>query len=310
MWVRFHILKPIGLALARKKKYKLKYSGEEHAPYRGPFIIVANHQTAVDVFATGLALRKVLNKSPVKAWAKIEVKKGQEGFLAFVLWRYFQTIPIDRDGEGEAPKAIKKSIEYLKKRQLVFVHPEGTRFPPGTLGPFKYGVANLARAVPAPILPVACYRREEDNGIQIDIGVPFFMPDLKEQDSDDDDKRPEGMICRYVDSLKNWSQQLEQDKKGMKLFTKIVELVQQMFESFGETSYERAFKLASSSDNEYLRDKILEILPEGWKKVDSREEADKVSEEFLAWRAIVRAEQAAAAEPREHEEAGTGDLLT
>jgi len=309
MWIRFHILKPIGLATARKKKYNLRYSGEERAPYRGPFIIVANHQTAVDVFATGLAIRKVVNKCPMKPWAKVEVKEGKEGLLGRLLWHYLRTIPIDRDAEGEAPKAIRKSVEYLKKGQIIFVHPEGTRFLTGTLGPFKYGVANLARAVPAPILPVGIYRREEDNGIQVDIGVPFFMPDLSKSAYDEED-RPESAICRYVDTLKNWSQHLEQDKKGMKLFVKMIELVQQMFESFGESSYERVFRMASQADNEYLRDKVMELLPEGWKKVGSREEADGVSEEYIAWRAIVRAEQAAAAESGEPEETKARDQLS
>lgn len=306
MWIRFHLLKPIGLALARKKKYNVKSTGSHHAPYRGPFIIVANHQTAVDVFATGLSLRRVLDKDPLKAWAKIEVKKGQEGFLGFILWRYFGTIPIDRDAEGEAPKAIRKSVEHLKKGRLVFVHPEGTRFPPGTLGPFKYGVANLARAVPAPILPVAAYRREEDDGIQIDIGIPFFMPDLKEPyQEDEESRRPENAICRYVDSLKKWSRQLEQDKKGMKLFTMTIELVAHMFASIGESGYERVFHLASPADNEYLRDKLLELLPEGWQKVESNEEAQRVSEQFLAWRGIVKGAEPDEAESPERLDATT-----
>lgn len=293
MWIRFHLIKPIGLYLARKPKYNLKYSGEEHAPYRGPFIIIANHQTAVDVFATGLAIRKVVNRCPLKPWAKIDVKEGKEGPLGAILWRYLRTIPIDRDAEGEAPKAIRKSVEYLKKGQLIFVHPEGTRFPAGTLGSFKYGVANLARAVPAPVLPVGIYRREDDNGIQVNVGVPFYMPDLKEPD--EDDGRPEGAICRYVDSLKHWSRQLERDKKGMKLVTKMIELVGHMFESLGESSYERVFRMASPVDNEFLRDRILELLPEGWKKVGSREEATRVSEEYLAWRAAVRELESAGA---------------
>lgn len=309
MWIRFHILKPIGLAIARKKKYNLKYSGEERAPYRGPFLIVANHQTAVDVFATGLAIRKVLNKCPLKPWAKLEVKRGEEGFLGRILWHYLRTIPIDRDAEGEAPKAIKKSVEYLKKGQIIFVHPEGTRFPRGTLGPFKYGVANLARAVPAPILPVGVYRREEDNGIQVEIGIPFYMPDLREPGEGDGESHPESAIYRYVDSLKNWSQQLERDKKGMKLVTKMIELVQQMFESFGESSYERVFKLASPADNEFLQDRIMELLPEGWKRVASKEEAKKVSEEYLAWRAAVRTLQEPEPGPEKFEEAGTADPL-
>ena len=286
MWWRFTLIRPIGMALARKKKYNLKYSGVENAPYRGPFIIVANHQTAVDAFAIGLAIRRVLNKCPLKPWAKLEVKRGQEGLLGRILWHYLRAIPIDRDAENEAPKAIRKSIHYLKKGQLVFIHPEGTRFPPGTLGPFKFGVANLARAVPCPILPVGTYRREDDNGIQVHVGVPFYMPDLREHEPPDETARlPEGIFFRHVDTLKKWSRQIEQDKKGMKLVTKMIEVVEHVLLSMGESSYERVCRLASPADNEYLRGKVLELLPEGWQKVGSREEAQQVSEQFLAERA-------------------------
>jgi len=33
-------------------------------------------------------------------------------------------------------------------------------------------------------------------------------------------------------------------------------------------THEALFRMAGPGDNEYLRDRVLELLPEGWKKVD------------------------------------------
>jgi 1-acyl-sn-glycerol-3-phosphate acyltransferase len=269
MWFRFIIVKPIGLAIARKQKYNLKYSGEQHAPYKGPFILVSNHQTGVDVFAEGLAIRKVLNRSRMLPWAKTEIKRGREGFLARILWYWLGTIPIDRDATDEAPKAIRKSLDYLRKGKIIFVHPEGTRFPPGQLGPFMYGVANLARAVPCPVLPVAVWRRlDSDGGIQVNVGVPFYLPDFEPVPPDQED-RPENVFRRNVEMLKTWSRGLDRNRKGMKLMANMIGLVLHSVTKLEQKiTHEILFRMADPNDNEYLRDRVLELLPEGWKKVD------------------------------------------
>jgi 1-acyl-sn-glycerol-3-phosphate acyltransferase len=273
MWLRFIIIKPIGLAIARKQKYNLQYTGEEHAPFKGPFIVVSNHQTGVDVFALGLAIRKVISRSRMIPWAKTEIRKGREGLLGRILWHYLGTIPIDRDAEDEAPKAIKKSLEHLRKGSVIFIHPEGTRYPAGELGPFMYGVANLARAVPAPVLPVGIHRRESDGGIQVRIGVPFFMPDLEpeEEEKRDESEKPERGLGRQVDTLKEWAVGLDRDRKGMKLMAGMVAVVLDTVTRLEKkTGHDRFLRVASPADNEYLRDRILELLPPGWEKVEAR----------------------------------------
>lgn len=266
MWIRFKIIEPIGLILARKKKYNLKYSGEDNAPICGPLIVVANHQTKVDVFAVGLAMRKTLSRSQLLPWAKVEIKRGKEGFLGFLLWHYLHTIPIDRDAPDEAPKAIKRSLDYLKKRKIIFVHPEATRFPPGQVGPFRYGVANLARAAPAPILPAGIYRREEDGGIQVNIGLPFFMPG---RPPDEGRQPPEGkaeaMLRAHLDILRQWSESLDRDKKGLKLMAKMIDVITHTIARH-EDSLKKLSRIAYPEDNEFLREKVMELLPEDWVK--------------------------------------------
>jgi 1-acyl-sn-glycerol-3-phosphate acyltransferase len=269
MWIRFIIVKPIGLALAKKKKYDLKYVGEQHVPYKGPFILVSNHQTGVDVFAEGLAIRKVLSRSRMLPWAKVEIKHGSEGLLGRILWYWLGTIPIDRDATDEAPKAIRKSLDYLRKGKIIFVHPEGTRFPPGQLGPFMYGVANLARAVPCPVLPVGVWRRlDTDGGIQVNVGVPFYLPDFEPVPPGQED-RPENIFRRNVEMLTKWSRGLDRNRKGMKLMANMIGLVLDSVTKLEQKmTHAILFRMADPNDNEYLRDRVLELLPEGWKKVD------------------------------------------
>jgi 1-acyl-sn-glycerol-3-phosphate acyltransferase len=276
MWLRFIVVKPIGLTLARRPKYNLQYSGEDHAPYKGPFILVSNHQTGVDVFAEGLAIRKVLKRSRMLPWAKVSIKKGKEGILGWLLWYWLGTIPIDRDAVDEAPKAIRKSLDHLRKGKIIFVHPEGTRFPPGQLGPFMYGVANLARAVPCPVLPVGVWRRlDGDGGIQVNVGVPFFLPDFEPAPEGEED-RPENVFRRNLDMLKKWSRGLDRDKKSMKLMADMIGLVLFSVRKL-ETimTHDTLFRMAGAGDNEYLRDRVLELLPEGWRKVDEADWGEK-----------------------------------
>ena len=272
MWIRFIIVKPIGLALASKKKYDLKYVGEQHVPYQGPFILVSNHQTGVDVFAEGLAIRKVLSRSRMLPWAKVDIKHGSEGLLGRILWYWLGTIPIDRDATDEAPKAIRKSLDYLRKGKIIFVHPEGTRFPPGQLGPFMYGVANLARAVPCPVLPVGVWRRlDSDGGIQVKVGVPFYLPDFEPVAPGQEDK-PENVFRRNVEMLKTWSRGLDRNRKGMKLMANMIGLVLDSVTKLEQKmTHDILFRMADPNANEYLRDRVLELLPEGWKKVDEAE---------------------------------------
>ncbi|HEY5527062.1 MAG TPA: lysophospholipid acyltransferase family protein [Candidatus Anoxymicrobiaceae bacterium] len=284
MWLRFIIVKPIGLALAGKQKYNLKYEGETHVPFKGPFILVSNHQTGVDVFAEGLAIRKVLNRSRMLPWAKDDIKHGSEGLLGRILWHWLGTIPIDRGATNEAPKAIRKSLDHLRKGKIIFVHPEGTRFPPGQLGPFMYGVANLARAVPCPVLPVGVWRRREgDNGIQVRVGVPFFLPDFEPVPEGQEDK-PENIFRRNVEMLKKWGQSLDRNKKGMKLMANMIGLVLDSVTKLEQKiTHDTLFRMADPSDNEYLRDRVLELLPEGWQKVD---EADWGGDKPSAMKAL------------------------
>ncbi len=279
MWLRYRVLRPFALGLSKMSIYHLKWSGAENAPVSGPFIIVANHQTSVDGLAIGIAIKKVAKHHAILPWAKVEIRKGQDGIVGAILWRVFGKIQIDRGAEEEAPKAIKKSLEHLKKRKIIMVFPEGTRYTRGEVGPFRYGVANLARAVPAPVLPVGVYRRTEDNGVQVNIGQPFFMPALPE-DAEVPSKprnRAEAMIVKQLELARQWGEEVGQDRRGMKLLAAMIGQMTRTLERY-QSDFNRLVRMARPEDNEFLRDRVVELLPEDWRKVETpsqRERPDK-----------------------------------
>jgi len=274
MWLRYIILRPPFALLGKTGKYKLKVSGTENVPRYGPFIVVSNHQSSVDIVAIALALKPALVRSHMWPWAKVEIEEGREGALGKMLWKVFGVIPIDRQAH-EPETVIMASLEALRRGETICVFPEGTRRKNRELGWFMYGVANLARAAPAPILPIGVYRRDEDAGIQVNIGRLFFMPPKKKRFEALEalEDRVEDSVSRQIDALKTWSADVPKDKKGMSAIANMISMVTDRL-SRQEIDFDRFCRMAEAEDNEFIRDRVFELLPEGWKKVEP--EVEKV----------------------------------
>ncbi|MBC7247009.1 MAG: 1-acyl-sn-glycerol-3-phosphate acyltransferase [Actinobacteria bacterium] len=266
MWLRYVIFRIPFALVARSGKYRLGVSGRENVPRYGPFIVVSNHQSSTDIIAVALALKPALLHHHMWPWAKKEIETGAEGFLGRMLWKVFGVIPIDRSG-GDNSDAIRLSLKYLRRGELVFVFPEGTRSKPGEVKPFQFGVANLARAAPAPILPVAVYRRE-DGGIQVNIGKLFTLPPKRRMYEvlEELGEKAEGRFIQQVETLRQWVDTVPMDKKGMKLIARMIRIVTD-FVSRQDIPFDVFFRLAEEEDNEFIRDRVMELLPPGWKKV-------------------------------------------
>lgn len=268
MWWRYVFIRPLFAILANSDRYDLKVSGTENVPSRGPFIAVSNHQSSLDIIAASLALKPALTHSHMWPWAKTDIEKGKEGVMGWALWKVFGVIPIDR-AKKDHSEAILLSLKYLRRGECIFVFPEGTRSRPGELRPFQFGVANLARAAPAPILPVAVYKRDEDGGIQVNIGKLFTLPPKKKmlEVLGDLSEKAEGKFIQQVETLRQWADTVPKDKKGMKLIARMVRVVTD-FVNRQDISFDLFFRLAEEEDNEYIRDRVLELLPEGWRRVE------------------------------------------
>ncbi len=262
-------MRPFFAIAGRTKKYDLKVSGVENVPRYGPFIVICNHQSSLDIVAVALALKPALTRSHMWPWAKSDIEKGKEGLMGWALWKLFGVIPIDRS-QADHSQAILLSLKYLRRRELVFVFPEGTRSRPKELKPFQFGVANLARAAPAPILPVATYRRD-DGGIQVNIGKLFTLPPKKRmlEFLGDLEEKAEGRFIQQVETLRQWADTVTHDRKGMKLIARMVCIVSD-FVRRQDIPFDLFFRLAEEEDNEFLRDRVFELLPHDWMKVEGK----------------------------------------
>ena len=65
------------------------------------------------------------------------------------------TIPVDRSGGQASLAALQAGIARLSSGELFGIYPEGTRSPDGRLYRGKTGVARIALATGAPVIPVA-----------------------------------------------------------------------------------------------------------------------------------------------------------
>ena len=118
-------------------------------PREGPVIIAANHSSNLDAVVIGSWIipklgRRIhwLGKKELFAWPVIGWAAANGGVH-----------PVDRDAADVEAFRLAKRI--LDEGQILFVFPEGTRSPDGTLQQARDGVAVLAMRTGAPIVPVA-----------------------------------------------------------------------------------------------------------------------------------------------------------
>ncbi len=121
--------------------------GRAHMPAQGPFLLMMNHQSMVDIplawhicpVAVRFISKKAIAYFPVIGWA---------------LWLYGM-VWLSRGNAREALRAIKKAAGILQRGDVVCAYPEGTRSRDGRIAPFKEGLFLLAVKAGVPIVPVA-----------------------------------------------------------------------------------------------------------------------------------------------------------
>lgn len=135
-----HALRPL-LALW----LRLRVEGLEHVPGDGPVLLASTHQSHADSLALGVAVPR-----PVRFL-------GDARHLSMpVLGRHLPRlgmVPLQR-GQADAG-ALEVIGGLLHDQQAVAVYPEGSRSRDGRVHRLRSGVARLAAATGAPVVPAA-----------------------------------------------------------------------------------------------------------------------------------------------------------
>lgn len=122
------------------------YRHREKVPPRGGILLVANHQSVIDI--------------PLLSWA---AKPRHVSFVArdTLAKRALPRMIMERTGtvlvrRGQSDaKALREIVARLEAGGCVAIFPEGTRTPDGHLQEFRRGALLAARRAGVPILPVA-----------------------------------------------------------------------------------------------------------------------------------------------------------
>ena len=126
--------------------WRFRTSGITIDDPRRPYIVVANHQSFVDIL--------LISHLPweMKWLSKIDFFRYP---LVGWLMRMAGDIPLVRGERDSAKKAMDECRDRLNKRVSVMIFAEGTRSATGELQPFKNGAFRLALETGVPILPLA-----------------------------------------------------------------------------------------------------------------------------------------------------------
>lgn len=128
--------------------WTFKTSGDLPADMRHPYVVVANHESFVDMLL-------VSNLPTEMKWlSKIEIMR-----IPILGWlmRLARDIPLERGDRESAEQALQRCHDRLRDRVSVMIFPEGSRSPTGDLRAFKSGAFKIAIEGQYPILPLAIH---------------------------------------------------------------------------------------------------------------------------------------------------------
>ena len=136
-WVFIHLI------------YRVRVSGLERIPEKGPVIVAANHVTFMDPIIIGGLIRR-----PVRfvMYHRIYNTPG-------LRWLFDAAGAIPICGRSEDPElletAYRRIRETLEAGEVIGIFPEGGLTPDGQIQPFRSGIETILAETPAPVVPVA-----------------------------------------------------------------------------------------------------------------------------------------------------------
>lgn len=125
--------------------WRLRVEGREKLPWKGPAIIVANHQSLVDALVMFAMFR------PFKPVSQAIVR-----WAPFIGWNMMlnRYILLERGDRASIAKMAEACRYWLRRGMAVMIYPEGTRSSDGEIRSFQNGAFKLAVDENCPVYPV------------------------------------------------------------------------------------------------------------------------------------------------------------
>ena len=123
----------------------VRYHGKEKLRERkGPFVLIANHQHALDPMALAICVRE-----QCVFLAKKEL--ASNGFLKW-LFRHVHCIMVDRHNSDM--EAMRACMQAIRDKRVLVIFPEGTRHHEGQMEQIENGTSLIVMRGKVPLIPV------------------------------------------------------------------------------------------------------------------------------------------------------------
>ncbi len=160
--------------------YRIRTTGRENIPVKGPAVVVCNHISFMDALVLGGSIRR-----PVRF--VMYYKIFQNPFLGF-LFRNAKAIPIASANEDAdlLRDAFERIDSELENGNIVCIFPEGAITRDGNIHDFRGGVEKIIERRPVPVIPVAIsglwgswFSRKKSGGLRRIPGRLFARVDVR-----------------------------------------------------------------------------------------------------------------------------------
>lgn len=133
--------------LIRGAGARLEVSGTGSVDFSRPHMLVANHQSMIEICALFMAV-------PVPLRFMLKASLGRVPFLGWYT-RAMGMILLRRGDSAAVTVQLERAAELLRDGHSLVAFPEGTRSRDGSVRPFKAGAFRTAIAAGVPVVPVA-----------------------------------------------------------------------------------------------------------------------------------------------------------
>ena len=172
----FHTLCPV-------RYYNTQVLDQADAPY----IIISNHNSAVDPFVLAL---------PTKRYEIRFIGKRELTNNKLVEWavKQLHMIPVSRHATDMS--AMRSCMQVLRDGKVLGIFPEGTRHLPELMQNVESGAAMIALRANVPIIPVYLSGRVLPfHRVRVRVGTPMQIDDIKEQGVNSDTIK---LLCERI----------------------------------------------------------------------------------------------------------------